>query len=139
MKEFIRKTLIRAAVYFTVLTAGFALVILLVYSDSSGGANLSALRTFLFLPFSLCFAAANTVVRGDRPGPAGRWAIHCLLSVVSGYLCLILPATADRDGSEKLIGFIVFLVCYLIAAATVIIAGKRVRDARDKEEYYRRK
>ena len=136
MKLFLKNTLTRAVIYFTILTSIFALIILLVYSDNPEGANISALRTFLFLPFCIAFGAANTIITLETPGPAARWFLHGLLTVVSGYLCLILPATSDRKGSEKLVGFLSFLVVYVVLITVFIVFKGRIKTAREKESLY---
>ena len=143
MKKFIRKTAIRTAAYFTCLTVVFAVVMLTMYAGKSGSSaaadvNMSALRTLLFLPFSVCFAAANTLMSCDRPGPFGKWVLHGILTVVPAYLCLILPGITESAGSQKLIGFVLVLIGYALSVAVIFISRARVRRIRAMEEEYRK-
>lgn len=139
MKSFMKKALIRTAAYFTVCAACFSILVLILYSGEEEGANLSALRTFLLLPFSFCFGIANTLLYCDKPGPAGRWTIHCLLTVVSAFLCLILPSTTDARGSERLMGFLTVLIVYVISAAVLVFTVKRVRKLNEESKKYKKK
>ena len=139
MKDFIKKALIRTTAYYTVFAVLFSIVIMLVYAGNEDGQNLSALRTFLLFPFSLCFGIANTLLYRKTPGPAGRWTIHCALTVLSAYLCLILPATADDRGSEKLIGFLTVLAVYIICAVVLVFMTKRFRRLMDEERQLTKK
>ena len=137
MKNFIRKTAVRTVSYYTLLTVSFAFVMLAMYAGSEEGVNISAGRTLLFLPFSVCFAVANTLLGCERPNPIGRWLLHCILTVIPGYFCIILPATSDTTGSERLIGFVIVLVFYLISLLVVALIRKRIKSIRAKEAEYR--
>ena len=138
--DFIKKTLFRATVIFTVIVSVFSLVIMLIYSGNEEGANLSALRVFLILPFSLLLGAAETVRRDTKLSAPLKLLIHALLTVPSAYLLLVLPADSDSGAksSDRFMHFIFTALIYAVAVLAVFLIGKAVRKTVEEDRKYRK-
>ena len=135
MKKHVRPLAVRTCVYFTLAASVYSALILVLYASSPSGANISAQRLFLLLPFSFCLGAAEEIRRTSIP-QGGRIFLHALLSILGTFLFLVLPATYDRDGQEKLTGFILTLAAYAVAVGIrAIVSGRLSKLKRDSEKY----
>lgn len=133
MGSFFKKAMIRMTSYYTVLTVLYSLITWIRNANTEGGAGASAMRIFLFLPFSFLFGIANTFVRRPAPDPIVRWAFHCLLTVGGAFLCIVLPL--GGKGAQLLTGLVAMLVLYGISVPIILLTRKRFGKAleRDKE------
>lgn len=134
MKEFFRRVMLPACVYFTVLTFIYAAVIYALYGGSEDGGLLSSLRTLLFFVFSLLFASANGLL-GVKKLPFGvRLLSHAVLTGFGFWLCLLMPA--EIRGSATLIGMVIFYIIYAAVAALVMLIRSQTRKKENKEAQY---
>ena len=134
MKSFWKTTFTQACVYFTVITFIYATFIFALYGSTEDGGLLSSLRTLMFFVFSLLFASANRLLSSDKLSKALKVICHFSITAVGFYLSMILPA--DIKGSTAVIGIVVYLIVYLLAAIVILAvnAGKKKKSV-DKEEY----
>ncbi len=136
MKKHMKPLAVRTCVFFTLTATVYSALILILYASSPSGANISAQRLFLLLPFSFCLGAAEEIRRTSIP-QGGRLFLHALLSILGTFLFLVLPATYDRDGQEKLTGFILTLVVYAAVAGIRAIISHRVSKLKSDSEKYK--
>ena len=88
-KEWIQKILVRTCVYFTVTT----FVILIVYWIMAGLAEgMRPLALILILPFSLCFAVGNVLLRYGKLQKPLAVVLHFILTVGGVFMCLYLQS-----------------------------------------------
>ena len=129
----------RACVIFTVASALFAVVILAAYASSESGANLSAARLLLMLPFALFFSLGEELFAAENTPGGAKIFLHAGLVVSGSFFFLVLPATADRDGAEKLTGFIITFVVYAVWMLIRLLFRKRLSRMRSESEKYKKK
>lgn len=137
MKSFTISTLRRAAMIFSITAFLYAAAILAIYASAPEGANLSALRVVLIAPFSLFFAIGEECLANEKMPRGGAIFLHAGLTISGAFFFLILPATSDRDGSEKLIGFILTAAIYAVCAFFRWIFSRRLKRAKAEAEKYK--
>ncbi len=135
MKDFAKKVVVPACIYFACITVPFSLLIYAIYGGSGSGGTLSALRTAMFFVFSLVFATANALVRGEKPALWLRVLIHAALTGVGFWLFMLLPA--DLEGSNILAGMFVYLVMYAVVAAVILGMRAQRKKRENKQAEYR--
>ncbi len=127
MKSFTKNVFIRSSIYFTFIVTLFSIFVLLNNSSESS-ISLDPARVILMLPFSICFAIANTTLKYKNLEAFTRWTIHAALTVISSYLFIILPAGLP-GGATKFIGFVLIAFTYIIFALIYALFSTRVRKA----------
>ena len=139
-KEWIQKILVRTCVYFTVTT----FVILIVNWIMAGLAEgMRPLALILILPFSLCFAVGNVLLRYGKLQKPLMIVLHYILSVGSAFMCLYLP-TRDTNStpSNAFVFFIALTLIYVIIMGTIGIfksrAGRLKRDSKEYKSIYKK-
>lgn len=133
IKEFIKKTLARSCVYFTIATAMYSLVVMTIYVDDKQ-VLLDASRVLLFYVASLLLSCAGVIFKIERLHVALRFLIHYLLSTFAFCSCLMLPISPDS--STMVVGIVLFSVAYLIIAGIVALFRSRYRAlTAEKKEY----
>lgn len=134
MKDFAKKVVVPACIYFACITVPFALLIYAIYGGSGSGGTLSALRTAMFFVFSLVFSTANALIRAERPALWIRVIIHALLTGVGFWLFMLLPA--ELEGSGVFTGLLVYFVIYAIVAAIVLSMRAQTKKRENKQSEY---
>lgn len=132
-KKFIRSSLLRTAIYYTVLVFVFSLIIAIVHSGEEHGAGLDSFRILMFLPFCFLLGCANTLLKCERPDPIVRWILHFLLTVGGIFFFLLLPA--GIKGSAAFTGLILIIAIYVVAAVIIGVNASRLKKtiAKDKK------
>ena len=133
-KEWIQKILVRTCVYFTVTT----FVILIVNWIMAGLTNgMRPLALVMILPFSLCFATGNVLLRYGKLQRALAVVLHYILTVGGIFLCLYLPIRPQ--GATAAGAFLFFALLTLLYAvimgAVGIVKGRAGRLKSDAKEY----
>lgn len=133
MRSFWKTTFTQACIYFTVITFIYATFIFALYGGSEDGGLLSSLRTLMFFVFSLLFASANRLLTSDKLSKPLKIICHFAITAVGFYLSMILPA--DIKGSTAVIGIVIYLIIYVLAALIIsaMNAGKNKKSANDEE------
>lgn len=127
MKKFCKTASVKSAVYFTIATIIFSLLVLI----GNSGAEQIALdpqRVLCIYPFCLIFGVANTLVVNKNIDGAVRWIVHAVLTVCGAFLFLILPAGLEGS-SGNFVGFALILFIYVIGVLFYALINKRVRAA----------
>ena len=135
LKKTVLKILNHGCVTFSVITAVYALIVMLVNVEDDS-ILLVAGRILLFFLFSLLFSAANGIYRIRKIPGAARLLIHFLICTVAFYACFLTPL--NMPGTSVMIGVVFFILFYFIAAG--IIAGFTAAFRKKKEgmEEYRK-
>ncbi len=133
-KAFIKKILTNACVYFSAVTALYALIVLIIYVDDTE-VLLDASRVLLFFVASLLVAIANGIFKIKKLHGAVKLFLHYLLTLFSFYACLMLPLSPPA--STLTVGLAIFSVIYFIVAAIVALLRARYRSKSESDGTYR--
>lgn len=132
-KRLIKKILLKACVYFTVITALYAFISMLINS-ADGEVLLNAENVALFFVFSLLLALANGILAIKSIGGGIRLVSHFLICIFAFYTCLLLPLSLNASG--YLVGFVCFAILYFIIAGLVAIFKARFKKNSEKSDAY---
>jgi hypothetical protein len=127
MKKFCKTASVRSAIYFTVATLVFSLLVLF----GNSGAEQIALdpqRVLCIYPFCLIFGAANTLVGNKNIDGAIRWIVHAVLTVCGAFLFIILPAGLEGS-SGNFMGFALILFIYVVGVLIYALFNRRIKAA----------
>ena len=133
----LKNTLNAACRLFTVMVVAYSLLILLIYSaDPESSLALSAARIFLFFPFALAICAATRIFDIKGMDSWLKTSLHFIATMLSTYLCLILPIGSDLTPTAVLVGM--FLFCVIYAAVFAVLALRRAKTNRaiNQEQEY---
>lgn len=138
-----KQVLTSACRLFTAMVTVYSLLILLIYSaDPESSMALSALRIFLFFPFSLAVCAANRIFDIKGMDSWLKTSLHFISTMLATYLCLILPIGSDLTPTAMLVGMFLFCVIYATAFAILAVlrakAGRAHNDAQEYTPVYRK-
>lgn len=129
------KRILRAAcVYFTVIAFVHAAVVYIQFKTTADGGFVSSLQMIMIFFFSLTFAAANGLLRGERPSRALRILLHALITATAFYVFMILPA--GIAGATALTGLFIYLIVYTAAALTYAAVTSRSKSKKNREAEY---
>lgn len=134
-KDYVKHIALWSCVYYTVTTFVILFLYLILNKDLSGG--LQAVALICVLPFSICFAGANTLYRHSELQKWLRVLLHYALTVGGAFICLYLPnKDPQQSSSTALVLFIVFTVLYALVMGTVLVVYARIhRVQRDEAKY----
>ncbi len=123
-RSFLKKVLTNACVYFSIVTAIYSVVVMIMYLDDDR-VLLDASRVLLFFFASLLFSLACGVFKINKLHGALKLIIHYLLSTFAFASCMLLPLSLDP--TSTLVGIILFSVIYFICAALIALFKSRYR------------
>ena len=144
MKKHIKSVLIRTAACFTLTVSVFCVIMLAIGAgagEDEPAAALSASRTLLFLPFSLIWGIASTILNDSgKLSRTAAYAIHALLMIPGTYLCLILPIDIENNasGSDRFMHFFFTAVIYLAVILTVSLVRRSLKRTLEKDREFRK-
>ena len=127
MKKFLKTASTRSAIYFTIATVIFSLLVLFGNSGAES-ISLDPKRVICIYPFCLLFAAANTLVTNKNLDGALRWILHATLTVGGAFFFLILPAGLEGS-SSNFMGFALIMFIYVVGVLMYALLNKRVKSA----------
>lgn len=133
-KALIKKTLTNACVFFSIITAIYSVIVMIIYVDDPL-VLLDATRVMLFFLASILFAFANGVLKLDKLHGAARILIHYLLSLFAFYACILLPISPV--GSTLLVGILLFTLLYVVIMALAALFKSRYRARLDQKSDYK--
>ena len=133
------KFLLEACVIYTAVGFSMNLILLIQYAAAETGANFSSLRSILFLPCALCLSAATSVRISERLGGVVRWLLHAFLCVCGLFFFAVLPGLGEQTGAQKLVGFFITLLVYLVIVLLVSTVFRRVKRAEKESQRYKKK
>lgn len=125
MNQFFKNVVAKSTLYYTVIVAVFSMVILITNS-SEETVFVNPARILWFLPFCICFAIANTVLQYKNIEAITRWAVHFILTVISAFLFVILPAELNT-GSGNFMGVMFIIAIYLAGVLLTAILSSRIK------------
>ena len=133
MNNFFKSVINKSGIYYTISVAIFS-IIMLFSNSTADTVSMDPSRILLFLPFCICFAIANTVLKYQNVEAFTRWLIHSVLTIGSAFLFIILPADLETS-SGNFMGIVFIIVAYLIGVLFIKILSSRVKKTliQDKE------
>ena len=132
-KKFLKSLLGDTSVYFTLLAAGYSIMMLLV--NVKEPEVLLRASTLLFLAlFALLAAFGRSVLRLASLSGGVRVALHYVILAFAFYLCLLVPA--GMRAPQVLIGLVLFTAVYWIGAGVVHLFTARLRKNSEQTEVY---
>ncbi len=143
MKKHIKSVLIRTAACFTLTVSVFCVIMLAIGAgagEDEPAAALSASRTLLFLPFSLIWGIASTLLNNSKKlSRPAAYAIHALLMIPGTYLCLILPIDLENkaQGADRFMHFLITAVVYAVIMVLTRLILRGVRKTLEEDKKYR--
>lgn len=135
-KDYVKKIALGSCVYYTAATFLVLFLYFALNLDLSDG--MQALALIAILPFSICFACANTLYRHTTLPKWLRVIIHYVLTVGGAFVFLYLPnKDPQQSAKQALLLFLVFSVLYaVIMGAVLLVSGRVARVKRDEEKYH---
>ena len=132
MKSFFKSVLNKSTLYYTVIIVLFTFVFL-INNSAESEISLDPSRILLFLPFSILFAIANTLLTYKNIEAVTRWGVHFALTVISAFLFIILPADLPTS-SGNFIGIVMIIVTYIIGVLIFAFFARRVKNTLQEEK-----
>ena len=129
----IKKIFSKACVYFTVITALYALIVMIIRVDDNG-VYLEAGRTLLFFVASLLFAVANIILTLKLNGPLKVF-LHYLFYLFTFCTCFMLPLSPES--STMIVGIVLFTILYAVALTLILVVRSRYKVRTEKEQEYK--
>ena len=134
IRKIIKKLLTDTSIYFTVITAIYTLIMMIV-NVSDNAVGLEAERLLLIFVFSALAALAQLLLGLKTLHGALRILLHGGILLLAFYLCFLLPAS--MKGAQVLIGLFAFAVVYAIVMALRALFISRFRANSEPDEPYR--
>lgn len=133
INKLIKKTLNATAIWFTIIMAGYMLI-LQIMNVGEDSAAVESFRVLLIFLFALLFSIANTIRSSTGIHSVLRHILHYLITVFAFYACFMLPV--DMRQSFMITGVIIFTVAYLIVIGIIAIFSARLKANREKNTVY---
>lgn len=135
-RDYCKKALVHACIYFTACTLLMLLIYVLLKLDLTRGINPIAQVTIFV--FSVLFAAANLCYRESKMSKLSRLALHYLLTVGGAFVCLYLPnRSTSQTAFQAFALFVGFTLIYAIVMGTILGVSARIhRVKRDEAQYH---
>ena len=132
MKSFFKSVLNKSTLYYTIIIVLFTFVFL-VNNSAESQISLDPSRILLFLPFSISFAIANTLLTYKNIEAFTRWGVHFALTVISAFIFIILPADLPTS-SGNFIGMVMIVSIYLIGVLIFNFFARRVKKTLQEDK-----
>lgn len=133
IRTFLKKTLVSACVYFSIITALYSLITLLTHLDEIP-VLINAGNVCLFFVFSLLLSFANRVLSLGKLGGGLKLFLHYIICLFAYYSCFMLPISPSASG--MLIGLVLFTVIYFIIAGFIALFSSRLKKNTEKSKAY---
>ena len=133
IKSLFKKILTTTSIYFTVITAIYTLLVMVV-NVSSDEILLSAEQLLLNAMFSLLAAIAWQIYRYEKMSGALRRLSHYGITILAFYLCFLLPA--GMNAAQVLIGLVAYTLLYFLVVGVIALFKSRFRANAEKEAPY---
>ena len=135
VKDFIKKLLCRACIYFSCIMLCYIIVAAIV-NVGDGDLLLEAGRTVLFFVFSLLFALANALFAFDKMSGGTRVLLHYLITAFAFYACFMLPLS--MRASSIIVGLVVFSLVYFAVLGLSSLFRSRYRANIERAQKYQK-
>ena len=138
LKKFIKNTLSRACIYFSIITLFYGLIVALVYTESDE-ILLEGTRIYFFFLFSLIFSAANSVLAVKSISSFLRQILHYFITVFAFLFAILLPATNEKTGAGfVVVGLSALTLIYVLLLVAISVVKSFIAKKRNKEEEYKK-
>lgn len=129
-KRFFKKLLVNASVYFTLITAAYALITVFIHVGEER-VLLSAVQMLYNFLFALLAAVAWNLYRMPQWSGALRLLLHYGILILAFYACFLFPAS--MRSAQIIIGIVLFTVLYalLMLIAHAFIAKLRANAQKE--------
>ena len=117
-----------SSAYFTVIT-----LLLLISQALETDTYAAPLKFLLIYPFALVMAFGNLVIKSPTLKLGGKTMLHCLMTIGSAYLFLILPSQGSANAFVVLLVFA--LVYFAIATPILIVKKRKLKKAEEAIPY----
>ncbi len=134
ISDFIKKTFSRACVYFSLITAIYALLVMIVNVDDEL-VLLDAGRVLLFFVASFLFSLGNNLLSVKKLAGPARIVLHYLVYLFAFCACFLLPISPEPSGT--IVGITLFTIIYAVALAIVLLVRSRYKTRSELREDYR--
>jgi hypothetical protein len=131
--SFFKKTFSRASVYFTLITAIYALIVMIVNVDDKL-VLLDAGRVLLFFVASFLFSLGNAFLAVKKFAGPLRVFLHYLVYLFAFCACFLLPISLDTSGT--IVGVTLFTIIYAISLAIVLLVRSRYKTRTELQNDY---
>ena len=134
-KDYLKKIWLSACVYYTATTFLLIFLFWLISDDITRAMHPVALM--LILPFSVCFAAANTIFKHSALSEWIKVLLHYAITMASIWCFLFLPNKGDgQTAGGAFILYMVLTVIYAVIMGIVLyMRGKIKRITREETKY----
>ena len=132
----IKKTLTKACIFFSFITAAYAGLSMIVNVDDEL-VLLDASRLLLFFFGSIFFAIGNMILAADKISMALRVFLHYVIYLLSVYFFFMLPI--KPEASATIIALTFFSVVYAISLSIVLAVKSRYKVRSEKQQEYKPK
>ena len=137
-KNFIKKTLSRTCVYFTLITVLYSLLVLFV-NISAEEIILEGSRIIMFLFFSFITSIGMTIFSLNAIPAWARYLLNYALCAFAFFLCILLPASSDGQAAGfLLVGIFFFTLIYVVCAALIALFRSRYKRLNEQEADYKK-
>ena len=133
MNRFFKQVVYGTTLYYSIIVTVFSIIVLLANSAEKT-ISLDPIRILCFLPFCICFAIGNALLKYKNVEAITRWSVHFVLTVGGAFLFIILPAKLNTS-SGNFMGFVFITVLYIIGVIFSAILTSRIKKSikADKE------
>ena len=129
----LRRILSKACISYTVI----ALLICFILTGIADKVAISSISFLLIFPFSVCFAAANELLRTERLNGLLKFVFHAVLTI-GGFFCfLYLPAFSGNGGASSLVVLAVFALLYFAVYGAIALFRSRWKKQLRMEADYK--
>ena len=133
LSAILKKFFTKSCVYFSVLTALYALLVMITNVDDEL-VLLDAARILLFFVASMLFSLANILLSfGKLSGPL-KVLLHYLICLLTFCTCFMLPISPES--STMVVGIVLFTIIYAISLTVILVVRSRYKVRAEKHEDY---
>ena len=134
LSAIIKRIFTKACVYFSIITALYALLVMITNVDDEL-VLLDAGRILLFFVASTLFAVANILLSLDKLNGPLKVFLHYLVYLFTFCTCFMLPISPEA--STMVIGIVLFTIVYAILLTMILVVRSRYKVRAEKQQDYK--
>ena len=135
VKNFIKKTLTDACVYFSAIMLIYIIIAAIMNVEESM-LLLDAARVVLFFVFACLFSLACYVYKIKNLSGGVRLLCHFLITLFAFYTCLILPLSMRP--ASVFVGIVLFTILYFVIFGLYALISSKYRANKESHQKYAR-
>lgn len=133
IKATVKRMISHTSIYFTVLTAIYAFLVMVVNVSDEGAKLLVSQVLFLFL-FSLLASAGQELLNWNQIPRGVGILLHYITLLFGFYTCFLIPM--GMQGSKVFVGIFLFTLVYALIMGVRALIRARLRANSKKTEAY---